>query len=224
MVVWALRYLVVAVVVGVGFAMLQGSDWMERLAPHQPSKASIAPKPRPAETKRAAAPDTEGDQGEEYAGEGDQGEESVGEGDQGEESLDEGDQGEESVSEGDQGEEYVVQAGPNGHFVVDAVVNGSPVTFLVDTGASDIVLTQADARRLGFVPGSLDFSEKYQTANGAVRGAPVRLRELRIGGFSLYNLKASVNEGPLPVSLLGMSFLEQLRGYQVEDGRLILHW
>ena len=101
------------------------------------------------------------------------------------------------------------------------MVNGSPITFLVDTGASDIVLTLADARRLGFIPGNLDFSEQYQTANGEVRGAPVRLRELRIGQYSLYDLEASVNEGPMTVSLLGMSFLEQLRGYQVEDGRLI---
>jgi clan AA aspartic protease (TIGR02281 family) len=184
MLVWALRYLVVAVVVGVGFAMLQSSDWMERLAPHQPSKTSIAPKARPAKTERAATPD----------------------------------------SEGDQGEEYVVTAGPNGHFVVDAMVNGSPITFLVDTGASNIVLTLADARRLGFLPGNLDFSEQYQTANGAVRGAPVRLRELRIGQYSLYDLEASVNEGPMEVSLLGMSFLQQLSGYQVEDGRLILRW
>ncbi len=104
------------------------------------------------------------------------------------------------------------------------MVNGSPITFLVDTGASDIVLTLADARRLGFIPGNLDFSEQYQTANGEVRGAPVRLRELRIGQYSLYDLEASVNEGPMAVSLLGMSFLQQLRGYQVEDGRLILRW
>ncbi len=182
MLVWALRYLVIAVVVGAGFAMLQGSDWLTRLGPAHPSKASIAAKPRPpAKSGRAAAPESEG-------------------------------------------WEYIVTAGPNGHFVVDAMVNGSPITFLVDTGASDIVLTMADARRLGFIPGNLDFSEQYQTANGEVRGAPVRLRELRIGQYSLCDLEASVNEGPMTVSLLGMSFLEQLRGYQVEDGRLILRW
>jgi aspartyl protease family protein len=181
MLVWALRYLVVAVVVGAGFAMLQSSDWLTRLGPAHSSKASIASKPRPAKSGRAAAPDSED-------------------------------------------WEYVVTAGSNGHFVVDAMVNGSPITFLVDTGASDIVLTLADARRLGFLPGNLDFSEQYQTANGEVRGAPVRLRELRIGQYSLYDLDASVNEGPMEVSLLGMSFLQQLRGYQVEDGRLILRW
>jgi aspartyl protease family protein len=120
--------------------------------------------------------------------------------------------------------QYVVEAGPQGHFVIEAEVNGEPVTFLVDTGASEIVLTTADARRLGFDPQRLEFSQRFRTANGEVRGAPVRLRELRVGQFSLYDLNASVNAAPLPVSLLGMSFLERLHGYRVEDHRLVLEW
>jgi len=120
--------------------------------------------------------------------------------------------------------EYVVEAEANGHFVIDATVNGVPITFLLDTGASDIVLTLDDARQLGFVPQNLEFSQRFQSANGVVRGAPVRLRELRIGQFSLYDQVASVNEAPLSISLLGMRFLDQLSGYRVEDGRLILRW
>jgi aspartyl protease family protein len=118
----------------------------------------------------------------------------------------------------------VVEAGSHGHFVIDAVVDGVPLTFLLDTGASEIVLTLDDARQLGFLPQSLEFSQRFRTANGEVRGAPVRLRELRIGQFSLYDLDASVNEAPLAISLLGMSFLDRLNGYQVKDGRLILRW
>ena len=120
--------------------------------------------------------------------------------------------------------EMVIRAGPHGHFVVAAEVDGTPLTFLIDTGASDIVLSQADARRLGLEPRTLDYSRSYQTANGVVRAAPVRLRELRLGQLQLYDLDASVNEGPLPVSLLGMSFLGRLQGYEVMDGRLILRW
>lgn len=122
------------------------------------------------------------------------------------------------------GWQYVVEAGPHGHFVVEAVVNGEPVTFLIDTGASEIVLNPADARRLGFHPARLEYSQRFQSANGVVRGAPVRLRELRIGQFSLYDLQASVNEAPLAISLLGMGFLERLEGYEVQNGRLILRW
>jgi aspartyl protease family protein len=104
------------------------------------------------------------------------------------------------------------------------MVNGAPITFLVDTGASSSVLTMADAERLGFRPESLRFTQRFGTANGEVRGAPVVLREIRIGQFSLYDVPASVNEAPLSVSLLGMSFLRRLNGYGVEDGRLVLRW
>jgi clan AA aspartic protease (TIGR02281 family) len=120
--------------------------------------------------------------------------------------------------------EYVVEAGPDGHYLVEALVNGAPVTFLVDTGASDIVLNLDDARRVGLEPRRLGFTQRYSTANGEVRGAPVVLREIRIGQLNLFDVSASVNEAPLEVSLLGMSFLEQLSGYQVERGRLILRW
>jgi clan AA aspartic protease (TIGR02281 family) len=120
--------------------------------------------------------------------------------------------------------EYVIQAGDGGHFLVEAVVNGVPITFLVDTGASSVVLTMEDAERLGFRPESLRFTQRFASANGEVRAAPVVLRELRIGQFSVFDMPASVNEAPLRVSLLGMSFLERLHGYGVEDGRLILRW
>ena len=117
----------------------------------------------------------------------------------------------------------MIQAGAGGHFVVEAVVNGAPITFLVDTGASSVVLTMEDAERLGFRPESLRFTQRFASANGEVRAAPVVLRELRIGQFSVFDMPASVNERPR-VSLLGMSFLERLHGYGVEDGRLILRW
>ena len=172
---WALRYLMVAVVVGIGFAVLRDSDWLERLS------ASPAPRASPASDGPGATPASDAWQ-------------------------------------------YVVEAGPQGHFLIEAAINGVPVTFLVDTGASEIVLTIADARRLGFDPHHLEFSQRFRTANGEVQGAPVQLRELRVGQFSLYDLEASVNAAPLPVSLLGMSFLSRLHGYRVEDRRLILEW
>jgi aspartyl protease family protein len=48
--------------------------------------------------------------------------------------------------------------------------------------------------------------------------------ELRIGQLQLFDLEASVNGGPLPISLLGMSFLRRLRGYEVARDRLVLRW
>jgi len=127
--------------------------------------------------------------------------------------------------DGDAGDlEQIIDAGPHGHFLVEAGVNGVPVDFLVDTGASHVVLSLQDARRLGFSPHQLHFTQKFQSANGAVRAAPVALRELRIGQLRLFDLEASVNGGPLPISLLGMSFLQRLSSYEVARGRLILRW
>jgi clan AA aspartic protease (TIGR02281 family) len=120
--------------------------------------------------------------------------------------------------------EMIIPASPHGHFLVEAVVEGTPLAFVVDTGASDVVLSPADAERLGFRAHELRFTRRYQTANGVVAAAPVTLREVRIGQFSAFDIEASVNGAPLPVSLLGMSFLRQFRGYEVDDGRLILRW
>jgi aspartyl protease family protein len=122
------------------------------------------------------------------------------------------------------GPAHVIRAGPHGHFVVEAVIDGVPITLLVDTGASDLVIAPEDARRLGHVGARLRFDLRYETANGVIRAAPIRLREVRIGQLSLYDVDAAVTEGDLPVSLLGMSFLRRLGGYRVEGDRLLLHW
>jgi clan AA aspartic protease (TIGR02281 family) len=200
---WAFGYLAMAVVVAIGFASLQGSDGSERRVVSPATKHGTSSRGVRVEQRELI---DEGD----LADEGDLNDEG--------EAEDEGD------LEDDSDLEYVVEPGAGGHYVVEAMVNGAPVTFLVDTGASDIVLTIADAERLGLQPATLRFTQRFATANGETRGAPVVLREIRIGQFSLFDVRASVNEAPLQVSLLGMSFLRQLNGYGVEDGRLILRW
>jgi aspartyl protease family protein len=118
---------------------------------------------------------------------------------------------------------HVYRAGPNGHFILAAEVNGAPVRFLVDTGASLVTLTPDDARAAGFTPRDLDYTQRASTANGVVRAAPVLLREVRIDGFSLDNVRAVV-EDHVPQSLLGMSFLDRLKSFAVREGSLILKW
>lgn len=120
------------------------------------------------------------------------------------------------------GEDVIVRMSANGHFVVRAEVEGRPVTFLVDTGASDVVLSPEDARRIGIDLRSLTYSKIYQTANGTVKGAPVELRVISIGPLSVRNVRASVNSADMGGSLLGMSFLEKLSGFEVRRNSLIL--
>lgn len=118
--------------------------------------------------------------------------------------------------------DVVFRRGDNRHFNIEAMVNGVPIRFMVDTGASDVVLTPRDARRIGFTAGELTFNRVYSTANGQVTGAPVRLNVMQVGSIRLRNIRASVNGADMSQSLLGMSFLDRLNGYEVQGDRLIL--
>ncbi|NKB60345.1 MAG: TIGR02281 family clan AA aspartic protease [Alphaproteobacteria bacterium] len=120
------------------------------------------------------------------------------------------------------GGEIQFRADASGHYVVEALIDGTSVRFLVDTGASDVVLSPRDAERIGYDITRLDFSRQYRTANGIVKGAPINLPSVRVGPIHIPNVAGSVNGAPLDASLLGMSFLERLTSYRVENGTLIL--
>lgn len=109
-----------------------------------------------------------------------------------------------------------------GHFVVEAEVDGTVIRFLVDTGASSVVLSPKDAERLGFELKRLSFDQMFQTANGIGRGAPVKLGRIKIGPIEIRDVRASVNGARMRTSLLGMSFLSRLGGYEVTGDKLIL--
>lgn len=118
--------------------------------------------------------------------------------------------------------QVTIRRSSGGHFLARATIDGVSVRFLVDTGASDVVLTQADARRLGFDPGQLTYSRLYRTANGTGTGAPVRLQSLRIGPIIVTDVRASVNGAPMDRSLLGLSFLNRLSEYRVRADEMML--
>ena len=120
------------------------------------------------------------------------------------------------------GGEIQFRADNSGHYNVEALVNGIPIRFLVDTGASDVTLSPRDAARIGLDPDRLNFNRPYRTANGVVMGAAVTLPSIRIGPIEVRDVPGSVNGAPLGASLLGMSFLERLRGYKVENGTLTM--
>src|SRR5690606_3983556 len=84
------------------------------------------------------------------------------------------------------------RAGEDGHFRVEALVEGTRLLFMVDTGASDTILSRADAGRLGIDPDSLSYTVPYGTANGVVHGAPVRLAEVVVGPIRLTDVRATV--------------------------------
>jgi aspartyl protease family protein len=116
-----------------------------------------------------------------------------------------------------------VRASEDGHFYIEALVNGVPVNFLVDTGASDIVLSPRDAQRAGFVIELLEYNRVYNTANGRGAGAGVTLDSMKVGIAAFRNVPASVNRAEMEQSLLGMSFLRQFKSYTVDGYVLTLY-
>lgn len=115
-----------------------------------------------------------------------------------------------------------IRASEGGHFFIEARVNEQPVRFMVDTGATDIALSPADAKRVGLHPETLTYDRSYGTANGYGSGAKVILASMEIGKLRLGNVEASVNKEAMDSSLLGMSFLKRLRSFRVEGNTLIL--
>jgi aspartyl protease family protein len=109
----------------------------------------------------------------------------------------------------------------DGHYYLTLMINGSAVPFMVDTGASGMVLASRDAERLGIDPESLAFRGQANTANGVVRTARVTLPVVELGPFRNENFGAYVTEGALEQSLLGMDYLGQFR-MEFDGGKLLL--
>ncbi len=116
----------------------------------------------------------------------------------------------------------IIRASEDGHFHIEAKVNGVAVNFMIDTGASDVVLTKHDASRIGINTNELNYSRTYKTANGATGGAAIKLNRLQIGDFMLDDFPASVNQGELDSSLLGMSALRKLGGFKIEGEQMVI--
>lgn len=115
-----------------------------------------------------------------------------------------------------------VPVGPDGHYHLTADLNGVPVRFVVDTGASDMVLSRADAERIGIDPAGLAYVGRAQTANGMVATAPVRIDSVVLGGIEDRRVRATVTHRGLEDSLLGMGYLSRFESLEIRRDRLIL--
>lgn len=121
-----------------------------------------------------------------------------------------------------EGDKLVINLAQDGHFYIDANVKNQTIHFMIDTGASDMVLSQNDAKKIGIKEGDLEFNKSYQTANGKVFGALITIDEIEFSGVKFYNVKASVNGGEMGDSLLGMNFLRRFKRYEFYQDRLVL--
>lgn len=109
----------------------------------------------------------------------------------------------------------------DGHYYLSLEIGGQTVDFMADTGATNIVLSGDDARRLGFDPATLVYVGEARTANGSVRIAHVTLPEVRLGPYEDRRVSAWVNGGELDTSLLGMDYLGNFR-IEIDRNEMIL--
>ncbi|HMN20411.1 MAG TPA: TIGR02281 family clan AA aspartic protease [Ottowia sp.] len=111
-------------------------------------------------------------------------------------------------------------ADARGHFFTQGSINNRPVQFLVDTGASVVSISQAEADRLGlgYRAGQ---AVRLNTANGQTPGWALKLNQLRVGDITAYNVDAVVVPAPMPAVLLGNSFLNRF-SMQREGSQLML--
>lgn len=115
-----------------------------------------------------------------------------------------------------------ITADSRGHYVVNGTADGVPLQFLIDSGATNIVLTKAKARRLN--AGPLRFDVTTSTANGPVQNAEIRIGTLTVGTHTAAGVPALVNGGELEESLLGMSWLKQFRSVEIKNNVMTLYW
>jgi aspartyl protease family protein len=110
----------------------------------------------------------------------------------------------------------VLTADARGHFMPQGQINGRSVQFLVDTGASQVVIGEAEARRLGL---AFEKGQKVQvgTANGTVAGHQMQLDSVRVGDAQIYGVAAIVLPQPMPFVLLGNSFLTRFQMQRTND-------
>ncbi len=115
--------------------------------------------------------------------------------------------------------EVTLERNRQGQFVASGAINGEPVTFMLDTGASDVSIPASVADRAGLERGS---RVQYSTANGVMNAYTTRLDEVRIGGIRVSDIRGSINPHvQFDQVLLGNSFLEQVEFTQRRNELII---
>jgi aspartyl protease family protein len=121
------------------------------------------------------------------------------------------------------GRKVLLPADERGHFLASFRINGRAVEAMVDTGATVVALNRSTARRAGISLSPSDFDREVDTANGKVKAAAVEIDTLQIGRIAVDHVPAVVlDDKALATTLIGMSFLQRLDKFQVEDGQLLL--
>ena len=110
----------------------------------------------------------------------------------------------------------------DGHFYADMLVNNVRITFVIDTGATEIFLSSQDAQKVGISLETLIYRGTAETANGEVRTARTTVQTLEFSGIIDKNVRVIVSDGQMSISLLGMSYLRLFERFEIVGDTLLL--
>lgn len=121
------------------------------------------------------------------------------------------------------GRSMTLEADRQGHFQVEARIEGRRLGFVIDTGASLVILRESAAAQVGIRPMPVDYTATVSTANGRVKAARAKLDRVELGDITVFDVAALVlPDEVLSQNLLGVSFLSKLRRYEYANGRMVL--
>ena len=119
-------------------------------------------------------------------------------------------------------EQLILNIAQDGHYYLNIKIKNHEVRFMIDTGASDVVIDEKIALKLGYDLQKINYDKVFQTANGQSYGASISFDEVDVSGVKFYNVQASITNSNLVIPLLGMSFLQKFYKYEFFRDKLIL--
>ena len=118
--------------------------------------------------------------------------------------------------------EFVLTRSRDGHFYINLNINNYQIDFLVDTGASAIILSNSDGKKLGFDKEALSYWKSATTANGEILISPVILDQIKMGPIRFSNVKAFISQKNMEKSLLGMSFINRFKKLEINQNKMTI--
>ncbi len=121
------------------------------------------------------------------------------------------------------GRKVRIKASYGGHFYTQVRMNNRPVKVMVDTGATMVAINETTARKIGIYLKASDFKHRVSTANGTTKMASAMIKEVQIGPIRVRNVRVGIaRDKALSGALLGMSFLRQLKRFEITGQTLLL--
>jgi clan AA aspartic protease (TIGR02281 family) len=129
-----------------------------------------------------------------------------------------------TTPDSDNGGSEVFHVASDNHYYIPVSINNKSLEFMADTGATGIFISQTDAKKLGINPQTLQYNQRYTTANGAKgRAAMAIAKTLKVGSIQMSDVPVVVSMEREHVALLGMEFFKRLKRYEVSDGKMKLY-